>query len=141
MLTLHARRLNIVELKVFQADGVSEVPIINYSLYSPTDMLTVYLVDDANVGAELILHVQYGFAMNDQLTNTNLYLAGFYRTSYTAADGSTRYVGAAHLVHTYARTIMPCYDEPLFTSVFKLRITHDASYQAVSNTQGTRRPK
>lgn len=45
------------------------------------------------------------------------------------------------MVHTYARTILPSYDEPNLKAIFALRITHDDSYQAVSNTDGTRREK
>lgn len=52
-----------------------------------------------------------------------------------------RYLGATHLVHTYARGVMPCYDEPSLTATFKLAITHHESYQAVSNTAGDRKSK
>jgi aminopeptidase N len=136
ILTLHSRNLNIQELKIFKADGVSEVGIISYSLYSPTDMLTIYLAEDANVGTEFIFRAIYKCNMNDKPDKT-----GFYRSSYVAADKTTRYVGSTHLVHTYARTIMPAYDEPLFTAVFRVRITHHESYQALSNTEGTRTVK
>lgn len=140
-LTLHSRSLNIEELKLFQADGLNEVGIINYSLYSPTDMLTIYLLEDARVGTELVLRVKYGCNMNDKPPPPGLYQSGFYLTSYIAANGTKRFVGGAHLVHTYARTIMPCYDEPLFTAIFKVSITHHESYHSVSNTKGVRTVK
>jgi aminopeptidase N len=138
VLTLHARSLNVEELQLFRADGVTEVGIINYSLYSPTDMLTIYMVDEVSTGTELELRVKYECSMND---TPGLYLTGFYITSYESSDGATRYVGAAHFVHTYARTIMPSYDEPLFSAVFKVSITHDESYSAQSNMNGVRRQK
>jgi aminopeptidase N len=138
VLTLHARSLSIEKLQLFQVDGNTEVGIINYSLYSLTDMLTIYMVDEASTGTELELRVKYECSMND---TPGLYLTGFYITSYEAADGATRYVGAAHFVHTYARTIMPSYDEPLFSAVFKISITHHESYSAQSNVDGVRRQK
>lgn len=138
ILTLHSRGLNIEELRLFQANGVTEVGVIYYSFYVPTDMLTIYLAEDANVGTELTLRVRYKCSMND---TPGLYLTGFYITSYQTADDTTRYVGAAHLVHTYARTIMPSYDEPLFTAVFKISITHHETYKAHSNMEGVRRQK
>lgn len=52
-----------------------------------------------------------------------------------------RYLAATHLVHANARSIMPCYDEPAMPAVFRLSITHHESYQAVSNTLGSRRVK
>lgn len=159
-LTLHSRSININNLRLLQADGVTEVTIINFSLYTPTDMLTIYLVDDVASGTEFVLNIKYTFNMNLSPSQT-----GFYRTSYKNSDNLTRfvigllnyftrinnnlkfylsnfrYVASTHLVHTYARTVMPCYDEPSFTAVFKLRITHHESYRAVTNTEGVRRAK
>lgn len=86
-LTLHSRTLNINDLRLFQADGVTEVMIINYSLYAPTDMLTIYLVDYIASGTEFVLSVKYNFDMNTSPSQT-----GFYRTSYLNTDGLRRFV-------------------------------------------------
>lgn len=86
-LTLHSRTLNINDLRLFQADGVTEVMIINYSLYAPTDMLTIYLVDYIAAGTEFVLIVKYTFDMNTLISQT-----GFYRTSYLNNDGLRRFV-------------------------------------------------
>lgn len=75
-LTLHARNLNIDELKLLNMSG-SEVAIINYSLYAPTDMLTIYLAEDAVVGTEYQLKAKYTFNINNTPSQT-----AFYMTSY-----------------------------------------------------------
>lgn len=76
-LVLHSRNLTIEDLKLFDAFSGTEAAIINYSLYSPTDMLTVYLADDAAVGAEYNLRVKYGFSINNLPSQTGLYLASY----------------------------------------------------------------
>lgn len=86
-LTLHSRSLNINELRLFQADGVTEVNIINYSLYAPTDMLTIYFVDDAVTGTQLVLNVKYTFDMNLLSSQT-----GFYLNCYRNANDLRRFV-------------------------------------------------
>lgn len=84
-ITLHSRNLNIKDLKVFAADGFTEVPIIKFSLYEPTDMLTVYLAEETAADLELNLVVSYQFTMNDSPVQT-----GFYRTSYISSAGTRR---------------------------------------------------
>jgi aminopeptidase N len=38
---------------------------------------------------------------------------------------------------TSARYAFICYDEPEFKAKFNLKIVHDSSYSAISNTEGT----
>lgn len=84
-LTLHSRDLLIQDLNLFQADGIEAVKILRHSLYAPTDMLTIYLLENAEAETEFILEVKYVFAMNTLPSQT-----GFYRTSYQTSDGETR---------------------------------------------------
>lgn len=84
-LTLHSRNLTIDELTLLEADGINEIAIINFNLYTPTDMLTIYLRDNLTSGSELVLNVKYRFTMNDSPTQT-----GFYRTSYLSNSNETR---------------------------------------------------
>lgn len=88
-LTLHSRSLVIEELKLFEAEEINEVPIDKYSLYTPTDMLTVYLPAEVDAGTEFVLNVKYRFNMNSA-PFTTLYLSGLYRTSYVNEAGQTR---------------------------------------------------
>lgn len=85
-LTLHSRDIVIEDLSLLNADGVNEVAIMSYSLHTPTEMLTVYLMDDAIAGTEFVLHVKYAFAMKEAPN-----FIGLYRTSYVGDDGQKRF--------------------------------------------------
>lgn len=76
-LTLHSRDLRIKELKLFDASGSNEVEVLSFSLYSPTDMLTISLAEDASPGTELTLHVKYTFNINDKPDMTGFYLSSY----------------------------------------------------------------
>ena len=76
-LTLHARNLNIDQILLFNADSRAEIGVVRFSLYAPTDMLTIYLTEEIEADKELFIMVDYNFEMNNQADMT-----GFYRTSY-----------------------------------------------------------
>lgn len=130
-LTLHTRNQNFHELLMFEADGTTPKEYSHASWYSPTDMLTIYFLDNENPGAEYHLKINYSFEMRESSS-------GFYQTNYTAADGATRFLGATQFEPTSARYAFPHYDEPSFKAVFNLSITHDESYHAIANMDGAR---
>lgn len=84
-LTLHSRNLKINELKLFEVSSSNEVDVLSFSLYAPTDMLTIYLAEDATVGVELLLNVKFNFDIN-----TKPDMTGFYRTSYVNEENENR---------------------------------------------------
>ncbi|XP_035744089.1 uncharacterized protein LOC118451536 [Vespa mandarinia] len=61
---------------------------------------------------------------------------GFYRGSYLGEDGKTRWYVATHFESISARSAFPCFDEPALKATFKLSITYDKGYTAISNTIG-----
>ena len=127
---LHSKQQNIIDLEIFETDGVTPVPLIKYSLYSLTDLLTIYFLNEAVAGSVYILKISYSAELG--LSN-----AGFYRTEYNI-NGQTRYLAATQFEPTRARFAFPCYDEPSFKASFALSIVHHESYHAISNMDGTR---
>ncbi|KAK9533236.1 hypothetical protein VZT92_008370 [Zoarces viviparus] len=59
-------------------------------------------------------------------------VVGFYRVVYTE-DGDTKKIAATDHEPTDARKSFPCFDEPNKKATYKISITHDASYGALSN--------
>ena len=60
-------------------------------------------------------------------------LRGFYRSSYVAADGSKRWLGATQFEATNARRAFPCFDEPAFKATFEVTILVPEGRTAISN--------
>lgn len=59
-------------------------------------------------------------------------LVGFYRTTYQE-NGVTKKIAATDHEPTDARKSFPCFDEPNKKATYTISITHDGSYQALSN--------
>lgn len=83
-LILHSRSLEIEELKLFDASGLNEVDFLGFNLYAPTDLLTIYLAEDAKPETVLVLKAKFKFPMNLLSAKT-----GFYRNFYIE-DGVRR---------------------------------------------------
>lgn len=130
-LTLHSRNQTILELSLLAADEITQINVQSYSLYSATDMLTIYLQNALAPGTDCFLKIRYSFDMRESSP-------GFYRTSYNTENGAVRYLAATQFEPVAARYVLPLYDEPLFKAVFEVRITHIESYHAISNTDGVR---
>jgi len=60
-------------------------------------------------------------------------MRGFYRSRYTAADGSARYMGTTQFEATSARRAFPCFDEPALKAVFELTMVTPKDRLCVSN--------
>ena len=130
---LHSKDQTITELHVFEADNITPVKLIEYILYAPADTLTVHLMNNVMPGSEYILHIKF----STQLRTSG---SGFYQTSYVM-NGTTRYLGATQFQATGARFAFPCYDEPSFKATFEIDIKHDASFNAIANTEAVRTTK
>lgn len=61
-------------------------------------------------------------------------LMGFYYSTFKNAAGEENYIGVTQFEPASARSAFPCWDEPEAKAVFKLTITTDAKYEALSNT-------
>uniref|UniRef100_A0A3Q3XEG3 Aminopeptidase n=1 Tax=Mola mola TaxID=94237 RepID=A0A3Q3XEG3_MOLML len=59
-------------------------------------------------------------------------VVGFYRVIYTE-DGVTKKIAATDHEPTDARKSFPCFDEPNKKATYKISITHDVKYRALSN--------
>jgi puromycin-sensitive aminopeptidase len=96
-----------------------------WTLDASTERVTFAFDRTVQVGAAK-LHVQIHGLLNDKLR-------GFYASSYTAADGSTKVIATTQLQATDARGVFPCWDEPDFKAVFAITLIAEDGLLAVSN--------
>ena len=73
------------------------------------------------------LALRFAGILNDKLR-------GFYRSRFTAGDGSAAILAVTQFEATDARRAFPCWDEPAFKAVFQVTLVVDEALAAVSNT-------
>ena len=79
------------------------------------------------VAGSATLHVQFHGTLNDKLI-------GFYASTYTADDGSTKVIATTQMEATDARRAFPCWDEPDLKAVFGITLVVDDGLLAISNS-------
>ncbi|KAI1719438.1 peptidase family m1 domain-containing protein [Ditylenchus destructor] len=60
-------------------------------------------------------------------------LSGLYLTQYTTLAGKHKFAAVTQMEPTDARRMAPCFDEPAFKAVWRLRVIHPLGSKAVSN--------
>ena len=72
------------------------------------------------------LHTAFRGVLNDKLR-------GFYRSTFTDADGAEQVIATTQFEATDARRAFPCWDEPDYKAIFAVTLVVDADLLAVSN--------
>jgi len=72
------------------------------------------------------LHTEFRGVLNDKLR-------GFYRSTFTDADGAEQVIATTQFEATDARRAFPCWDEPAHKAAFAVTLVVDADLFAVSN--------
>ena len=60
-------------------------------------------------------------------------MAGFYRSSYIAEDGSKKWIATTQMEPTDCRRALPCWDEPALKATWDIEITAEKSLTVLSN--------
>lgn len=123
--------MNSLELQIKKASISSKSPGSKRIELSPRfDKTTekVFLTAKTAIPAgEYQLEIEFTGSLNDQMR-------GFYRARYKDKDQHQRYVVATQMEPTDARRVFPCFDEPDYKAVFKIKILTDKQYVALSNS-------
>ncbi|MEZ5138407.1 MAG: M1 family metallopeptidase [Acidimicrobiales bacterium] len=90
-----------------------------------TETMALALATTVPAGAAT-LHAAFRGVLNDKLV-------GFYRSTFTADDGTTRTLACTQFESTHARRAFPCWDEPAFKATYAIRLVVDDGLFAVSN--------
>ncbi|NIA25048.1 MAG: M1 family peptidase [Gammaproteobacteria bacterium] len=115
--------LNAIEIEI------EEATLGNRSLSASYEPETerVRLSDGAQIPAgEHTLSLRFSGILNDKLH-------GFYRSTFTDADGRDRVIATTQFEATDARRAFPCWDEPGYKAVFGITLDVPEGLLAVSN--------
>ena len=120
--------LNAAELRIagarLERDGRSLAGTV--TLDDEAERATISLDGEAEPG-DWTLHLEFTGILNDKL-------AGFYRSTWTDAEGTKRPLAASQFEATDARRAFPCWDEPDRKAVFAVTLVVDEGLTAVSNS-------
>ncbi|KAM4724354.1 glutamyl aminopeptidase [Anableps anableps] len=116
-------------LKVQDSQGAQrEVEVKSCFEYKPEEYVVVEATEDLPVtgpGTVYVLSLDFQGWLNGSVV-------GFYRVIYTE-EGVTKKIAATDHEPTDARKSFPCFDEPNKKATYKISITHDKNYNALSN--------
>ena len=82
--------------------------------------------DEPVPAGDVTFHTRFRGQLNDKLR-------GFYRSTFTDADGVEQTIATTQFEATDARRAFPCWDEPAHKAVFSVTLVVDAGLFAVSN--------
>ncbi|KAF2842787.1 hypothetical protein M501DRAFT_993558 [Patellaria atrata CBS 101060] len=122
--------LNTIDLKITSTkvtSGSHEItssPDLSYDDDSQTTKISFDETIPANSKATLA--IKFTGTLNNNM-------AGFYRSSYKAKDGSTKYLATTQMEPTDARRAFPCFDEPALKAKFTITLIADKHLTCLSN--------
>ncbi|UJR17212.1 hypothetical protein I4U23_004107 [Adineta vaga] len=115
----------------------SSIHIVNSSSNSlPTFHSSTY----DNYNEFMIMNFSSNFQIENSYTISIVYqgvitrdLHGLYISDYVDINGQERTFMTSQMEPTYARSVLPCFDEPARKAIFQISIRHDSSYSVWSN--------
>jgi len=131
LVTLNSAELEIQSAHLTLMDG--SVIDASVRLDEDAERASILLASEAPAG-KARLELSFTGVLNDQLR-------GFYRSQYTAADGSTQHLATTQFEATDARRAFPCWDEPSVKAEFEVTLVVPHHLAVVSNMpQAIERP-
>jgi puromycin-sensitive aminopeptidase len=120
---------NAVELQIHEArlesPGGSDLAG-RVDLDAGTQRATITFDEELAPGSNYRLHLRFTGILNDQLH-------GFYRSTFTADDGTEHVIAVTQFEPADARRAFPCWDEPEFKASFSVSLVVDEALAALSN--------
>ena len=124
----NAAELEIDECYVLVRDDEMDALVdVTWTLDPATERLTMALGEPLGAGDAVTVHLEFRGTLNDKLR-------GFYRSTYTDADGHAHVIATTQMQATDCRRAFPCWDEPDFKAVFGITLVVDEGLLAISNS-------
>ena len=118
---VHEIVLNAVELEIRDVKVGGETA--SFELHEPTERLVIRSLQEAGTTS---IEITFTGTLNDKLH-------GWYRSTYTDADGNEQVIACSQMQTTNCRRAFPCFDEPDFKAVFDTTLIIEPHLLAVSN--------
>ncbi len=118
----NAAELSITSASLRSGDLTIDATV---ALDETRERATISLANTADPG-QWQLTLAFTGILNDKL-------AGFYRSTFTDAEGNERVIATTQFESTDARRAFPCWDEPDFKAVFGITLVVDEGLAAISN--------
>ncbi|KAF3934015.1 Laeverin [Dactylella cylindrospora] len=115
---IHSARLDNPEAKALGSDDIT----YNEDLQTATFAFGHGL----KAGTTATLEIKYTGILNDNM-------AGFYRSSYKAEDGTTKYLATTQMEPTDCRKAFPSFDEPALKATFDITLVAEKNLTCLSN--------
>jgi puromycin-sensitive aminopeptidase len=120
---LNAIELDISAVRIEDHDGKSQDAIVTYD---EAEQQATFAFSDEIVAGDYTLHTTFTGILNDKLH-------GFYRSTFTDADGADHVIATTQFEATDARRAFPCWDEPDIKAAFGITLEVAPSLTALSN--------
>ncbi|CAF3554685.1 unnamed protein product [Rotaria sordida] len=125
---IHMKQLQMSSVTLKHGDTSSNL-IIDWTWISQSEILICRLRERCATNEDYVFETEY-------TTELSRDMAGFYLSRYNISNTSTgdiitHNIAATHMQPTIARTVFPCFDEPVFKAKFNISITHDPSFTVV----------
>jgi puromycin-sensitive aminopeptidase len=116
--------MNAADLEIGEARVDGEAATVR--LDDAQERLVLDLASPLEAGTTTVVELSFTGVLNDRLK-------GFYRSTYTAADGTTKTIATTQMQSTDCRRAFPCFDEPDFKAVFGVTLVVADGLVAISN--------
>ncbi len=124
---IHSKDIDIETVKLtYKKKGVNRMQFadkITYEIKSET--ATFYFKELIPFG-KVKISITFSGIINENLQ-------GFYRSKYIL-NGKTKYLATTQFEATDARRAFPCFDEPVYKAIFKVKLIIPEAHTAISNT-------
>lgn len=117
--------LNSIEIDIHSAKFNGEA-VSNISYDEDKQTATFALAAEVAPGAEAVLSLVFTGILNDKM-------AGFYRSTYTDANGEKAYLATTQMEPTDCRRAFPSFDEPSLKAKFNISLISDSKLVHLSN--------
>ena len=124
--TLHSAGLRILSVTIVDKNG-TVIPIAETAEDKEKHWLIIFTQEALHEGRTISVTIDY----DGNLRNDNL--GFFYQTYLDPVTLEVKYVAATQFQDAYARTALPCFDDPSMKAVFQVSIERKAAMKTLSN--------